>query len=122
MRKVFINHTNHPSDKWSDAQRTAAESFGSIVDVPFPSVPPTADTEEVIALVQSQLSKILSMEPAAVLCQGEFTYTFAMVERLKALGVPTMAACSERVVEERIDEDGSTHTISTFRFVRFRNY
>ena len=72
--------------------------------------------------VQAHLSKILSMEPAAVLCQGEFTYTFAMVERLKALGVPTMAACSERVVEEQLDADGSTRKISKFRFVRFRMY
>ena len=121
MRKVFINHTNHPSDKWSDAQRTAAESFGSIVDVPFPPVPSSASSEEVLELVQSHLSKILSMEPAAVLCQGEFNYTFAMVERLKQLGITTLAACSERVTSEIVQGDCTTR-VSHFRFVQFRPY
>ena len=122
MSKAFVNHTNHPSEQWSAAQRSAAEIYGAIIDVPFPSVLPTADSDDVHALVQSQLSKILALEPAAVLCQGEFNYTFDMVERLKRLGIPTMAACSERVVEEMIDADGSTRRNSTFRFVRFRDY
>lgn len=119
---MFVNHTNHPSSKWSEAQRAAAESFGSIIDLPFPSIDPSLDRDEVISTVEAQLIKIESLAPKAVLCQGEYTYTFAMVERLKRLGIPTPAACSERVVEEVIAPDGSTQRVSTFRFVRFREY
>lgn len=121
MKKIFINHTNHPSEKWSAAQREAAEAYGSIVDVPFPPVPSDATAEEVSALVQLQLEKILLMEPAAVLCQGEFNYTFAMVERLKQAGIATLAACSERVTSEIVQGDCTTR-VSHFRFVQFRAY
>ena len=31
--KMFINLTNHPSDKWSESQRKAAEEYGEIVDI-----------------------------------------------------------------------------------------
>lgn len=37
---MFINFTNHSSEKWSGEQRMAAERYGEIVDIPFPSVPP----------------------------------------------------------------------------------
>ena len=121
MSKVFVNHTNHPSAQWSDAQREAAEAYGSIIDMPFPSVSPCAEPEEVLELVQAHLSKILSLEPTAVLCQGEFNYTFAMVERLKQIGITTLAACSERVTKEVVQGDCTTR-VSHFRFVQFRPY
>lgn len=122
MKKFFVNHTNHPSARWSAEQITAAEIYGEISDLPFPAISPDADSDEVRELVKINLEKILALEPAAVLCQGEFNYTFEMVEQLKKIGVPVMAATSERIVREEILEDGSTRQISTFRFVRFREY
>ncbi|MBQ9479460.1 MAG: CRISPR-associated protein [Selenomonadaceae bacterium] len=121
MSKTFINHTNHPSDKWSDAQRSAAEAYGEIIDVPFPPIPSSATHDQVLELVEQYLNEILSREPAAVLCQGEFNYTFAMVERLKQLGITTLAACSERVTSEVVQGDCTTR-VSHFRFVQFRQY
>ena len=122
MKKIFINHTNHPSEKWSAEQIAAAENFGEIFNFPFPAVNPHATSEEVRKLVADNLKKILEQEPAAVLCQGEFNYTFEMVSQLKNCGVLVMAATTERISFEEIQADGSTRQISTFRFVRFREY
>lgn len=122
MKKIFVNHTNHPSARWSAEQMTAAQAYGELVDVPFPNVDAEGTPAEVAALVEENLAKILAHKPAAVLCQGEFNYTFAMVERLKNFGVTTVAATSERVVAEEILPDGSARQISTFRFVQFREY
>ena len=83
MKKIFLNHTNHPSDKWSSEQIAAAEIFGEIIDLPFPAIPPEFEKEEVAKKVAENLKKILSLEPVAVLCQGEFNYTFAMVTFLR---------------------------------------
>lgn len=122
MKKIFLNHTNHPSDKWSSEQIAAAEIFGEIIDLPFPAIPPEFDKEEVVEKVAENLKKILSLEPAAVLCQGEFSYTFAMVNELKKNKIPVFAATSERIVSSVVQEDGSSRSVSTFRFVKFRDY
>ena len=122
MDKIFINHTNHPSAKWSVEQKTAAEIFGKIVDIPFPDVPPSFNTEEIHELVLNKLQEILELAPVAVLCQGEFNYTVAMAEELKKRGITVMAATSERIVSEVIESDGSTKRVSVFNFVRFRPY
>lgn len=119
---MLINHTNHPSARWSEEQIAAARSYGEVVDVPFPDVPPVWSSEDVAALAEKQAARILAMEPAAVLCQGEFCYTFALVARLKAAGIPVLAACSERVVREREDEAGNVVRESRFAFVQFRAY
>lgn len=122
MEKIFINHTNHPSARWSAEQIAASRAYGQIADVPFPAVDAEATAEEVRELVRAQAEKIMEMEPAAVLCQGEFNYTFALVERLKRLGVKVVAATSERTVLEETMSDGSTRQVSTFKFVQFREY
>ena len=122
MKKIFINHTNHPSARWSAEQISAAQAYGEILDVAFPAVNAATTAEEVRAQVQKNLEKILAREPAVVLCQGEFNYTFAMVECLKASGVKVVAATSERATVEEILSDGSTRQISIFRFVQFKEY
>ncbi len=122
MKKIFINHTNHPSERWSAEQIAAAQAYGEISDVPFPAVSAEATAAEVRVLVCEYIEKILAAEPSCVLCQGEFNYTFEMVSRLKSAGVTVVAATSERSVRTEILPDGSTRQISTFRFVQFREY
>lgn len=122
MGKIFLNHTNHPSSKWSVEQISAAKIFGEIIDFPFPNIPPQADEIEIKKIVEENLREILNFSPAVVLCQGEFNYTFAMVTELKKNNIPVAAATSERIVSTVIEEDGSSKSLSTFRFVRFRNY
>lgn len=120
--KVFVNHTNHASANWSAAQRSAAEKFGRIVDFLFPEIPPSFTAEEVRSTVLKNLQEILRLEPTAVLCQGEFSYTVAMVEELKKNKIPALAATSARAVSEIVEADGSTKKVSIFQFVQFRPY
>ena len=56
-----------------------------------------------------------------MLCQGEFIYCYALVDRLLAVGITVLAATSERVVEE-FYHDGVNEKRVNFRFVQFREY
>ena len=118
----FINHTNHPSARWEEGQRRAAEAYGAIVDLPFPSIPADSDEAAVQRHAEENAHGILAKKPATVLVQGEFTYTFALVCLLKKAGITALSACSERHVNERTDENGAVVHESRFVFRRFRSY
>ncbi len=119
---MLINFTNHPSDRWSREQREAALAYGEILDLPFPSVPEDWDEGRVAALAESWAARIAGLNPAAVVCQGEFTLTAAVVSLLLARGIPALAACSRRCVLEERQRDGTTVKRAVFRFARFRPY
>lgn len=118
---MFINHTNHPSARWGEEQKQAAEIYGGILDVPFPNIPPEMSGVAVAALAEEEGSKILSMNPSAVLCQGEFTYSYHLIRFLKSHGILVLAACSMRDVREW-EENRESHKSVIFRFVQFRAY
>lgn len=113
----FINFTNHPSDKWDEKQTKAAESFGPIIDVTFPTVNSKASEEDIEQLTQKYLKEIIEMQPSCVLCQGEFTLCFNVVNKLKQKGIRVVSACSERNVVEQGEKK-----IAIFHFVKFREY
>ena len=114
----LINLSNHPSDKWPAEQRDAAvEQYGNIYDMPFPAINPSMDQEKLHQLVQEYSETIQSLTPSAVHLMGEMTFTFALVQKLKAAGIPCVASTSHRKVEER---DGKK--IVQFEFVQFRPY
>lgn len=119
---VFVNFSNHPSSRWSKEQMAAAEKYGRVIDEPFPAVPANLDERGVALLADESVLRIMSHHPVAVLCQGEFTLTFAVVERLKAEDVKVLAASSDRVIETETDENGGTRKVTVFRFTRFRAY
>ena len=114
---TFINLSNHPSAAWGEAQKAAALQYGELVDVQFPVVDPHASREQVEAQAEALVAQILEYQPVAVMCQGEFTLVYAVVNLLKHKGILTLAGCSDRLVEER---DGKR--ISEFVFVQFREY
>ena len=118
----FINLSNHSSDKWGAAQRSAAEVYGNIVDIPFPQIDPKADSYGIDGLVSKYLGIILENEAAAVMLQGEFVFTYRLVRALKERGIKVLSACSERRVVERVDAEGKTQRVSEFEFVQFREY
>ena len=120
--KKFINHTNHVAKHWSRSQQMAAKRYGKIVDVPFPTIPASAETTEITELALQTGRELLRLEPAAVLCQGEYAYTYALTMFLQAHGIPVLTACSECIVYESVNADGSTVRQSIFRFVMFRTY
>lgn len=122
MTRLFLNHTNHPSAKWGELQRRAAEAFGVVHDMPFPQIPATMDEKDIREIAAENAEKIIKMNPVTVLCQGEFCYTFALTEILKKRGIRVICACSERCSHEILLADGTVNKIMEFRFVRFREY
>jgi len=46
-KEMFINFSNHPSSMWGEKQKTEAEKYGLIEDLPFPAVSAHADRKEV---------------------------------------------------------------------------
>ena len=119
---VFINLSNHRSDKWGDAQLSAARTYGEIIDIPFPMISPSANNEEIDALVREYLDKLSDIDISAVMLQGEYVFVYRLVSALKSKGITVLSACSERKVMEHFDRDGRTQRESIFDFVQFREY
>lgn len=122
MEKTFINLSNHPSENWDEEQKNAAGQYGRIVDIPFPGVAARADEKEIELLAAQYLDHIMLYRCAAVMVQGEFTFTYHLVKLLEKAGITALAACSERNVENIVNRDGSVSKKVDFRFVRFRKY
>lgn len=116
-KNFFVNFTNHNSDFWEEKQRKAAEVFGEIVDIPFPNVNPNDTELKIEELGKEYFYKIMAYSPNAVLCQGEFTLAFNVVQRLKEHNIKVVAACSKRMV---VEKDGIKTSI--FEFTKFRDY
>jgi hypothetical protein len=118
----FINFTNHPSNRWSAEQLAAAKEYGDVVDIPFPNILPTATEDHIAKLGDEYVKKILDLSPAAVMCQGEFTFSYYVISELLAKDINVLSACSERVVREVQETPDVMRKISEFKFVRFRKY
>lgn len=117
---TFFNVSNHPSNKWSEAQKAAALALtdGEIIDVPFPNVPPTASEEDVDKLADEITGKIGPGHVAMV--QGEFSLTFKATSKLKSRGVTVVVATTERNSKETVQPDGTVKKETVFEFCRFR--
>lgn len=114
----FINFSNHATAKWPKEQIAEANKYGEIIDIPFPDVPPLYNSSDIAKLAQKCVNTILQKNPSAVMCQGEFTLCYAVVNLLKSKEITTLAACSERKVIE--EPDGKK--ITYFKFEQFREY
>ena len=119
---TFVNFSNHSSDKWNPKQIEAASKWGSIIDLPFPEVSADASVEDIRLLACDYTDQICSLQPNAVMCQGEFTLTFAIVTMLKSRGITVVSACSSRNTVEAVSVDGTSQKTSIFEFVKFREY
>lgn len=122
QRSTFVNLSNHPSDKWDETQLTAARQYGEIKDLPFPDISVDLDNKKLDKLVEKTLGKIYQTAYPAreitIHIMGEMTFTFRLVEKLKAAGIRCVASTSERVVQELSDG----RKVVQFSFVRFREY
>jgi hypothetical protein len=117
---MFINCSNHPSNRWGEQQKNSAQKLGGVVDIPFPSVNPHASSETIIELANELVQQIAALSPVAVFVAGEFSLTFAVVFRLQKMGIDCFAACSERRSSEKVLPDGSTKKTIQFNFVQWR--
>lgn len=118
---MLINFSNHPSSLWEQEQLEAAKEYGEVIDIPFPSVDPDANDEEIQQLADHYVHKLLtfsSKQHITVHIMGEMTFTYKVVSQLKELGIECIASTTERDAE--ILNDG--RKISDFQFVRFRKY
>ena len=116
---MFINLTNHPSSEWSEEQLKAAMEFGEIVDFSFPNIEPFFTSHGIKELADITIEGIMSLDSHPVVhVMGEMTFTYAVVSRLKALGITCVASTTERLV--KMMPDGKK--ISEFKFVQFREY
>ena len=116
-KPVFINLTNHPSKYWGEQQKKEAHNYGAIVDIPFPNVPAEATEDDIRRLCDATVKKVMGYSPEAVLCQGEFTLAFQIINTLLEQDVTVVAACSERVVKEN-----GNRKESYFYFKKFRKF
>jgi hypothetical protein len=120
---MFINLSNHPSEKWGEEQKEEALLLGNdIVDIPFPNISPYLTSKEVDNLVAEYCGKIISLlnnEGIAYLhVMGELVFTHKIVDVFKNCPfIKCVASTTERNV---IEADGKKTV--TFKFVQFRNY
>lgn len=116
---MFVNLTNHPSEGWSEEQLAAAHEYGEIVDIHFPNIEPSFTSSMVNSLADVTVDTITAMgKDIVVHVMGEMTYTYAVVSRLKSLGITCLASTTERNIITM--PDGKK--LSEFRFVQFREY
>ncbi|MCO5236640.1 MAG: hypothetical protein M9933_10270 [Chitinophagaceae bacterium] len=115
---MLLNLSNHPSANWPPGQwNTAIEQFGSVQDLSFPQIHPNANADEIEQLAEEYETKVRLLNPSAIHIMGEMTFTYKLVNRLKAIGISCIASTTERTTEE----ENGTKT-SVFKFVRFRSY
>lgn len=117
MESIFVNFTNHPSNRWDEKQKKEALKYGKIVDMEFPKVAASGSRDYIVDLAERYVEGILELHPAAVLCQGEFCLAYHVISKLKEKGILVLAACSERMVVE----DGNKKEV-LFVFEQFREY
>ena len=116
---MFINLTNHPSSGWSNEQLEAAQQYGEIVDLSFPTIEPTFTSKDIHELADVVVEGIQDLDISPVVhVMGEMTFTYAVVARLKARGITCLASTTER--NTIMTADGKK--ISEFKFVQFREY
>lgn len=118
---MFINISNHPYTTWDEKQRAAAQVYGECVDMPFPSIDPKANENDIERLAEDYAGQIMRMATAdelTVHIMGEFTFSYALIKKLQQAGVRCVASCTMRDVTYA--NDGTKQV--KFHFTRFREY
>lgn len=118
---VFINFTNHPSEKWSEEQLCAARAIGTVTDLKFPDIPTDIAPDSFDSLVEEYRNKILELcrgRKGTVHIQGEMTFVFRMVTELKARHIRCVASVTKRNTVDL----GNGKSQSVFVFEGFREY
>jgi len=86
---MFVNISNHPSSKWSTAQRSAAEQLGgAIIDIPFPNIPATATRQEIAKLAKAMFADLVERYPTPgyAMVAGGGTLCSLLILALSILG------------------------------------
>lgn len=121
---AFVNLSNHPSEGWPKDQIDEALRISHapiIKDLPFPDVDAGMSSDELVEqakkIAGKAKEKCKNCEPKIVMVQGDFTFSWLVIQHLKAMQITCVAATTKRIVEQ----DGQAKR-SYFQFVRFREY
>lgn len=80
---VFVNCTHHPSHNWLSDQLCAARAYGDIIEMPFPSVLPSFDADDVHKMACDLLDSFVAIASkngcATVHLMGEQTLCGAVM-------------------------------------------
>ena len=139
---MLINLTNHPFANWSNEQIMETKKlYGEVCDYPFPAVPVDFTSDDISYMAEdiiediihrkkeiedsteqsSEVETQIASHAFAVMCQGEFTLTYALVCLLQKAGIEVVSAVSERIVrEEKVGSE--IRKTAVFRFAGFREY
>ena len=116
---MFVNLSNHSSDKWDEPQLSAAKLYGDIEDISFPIIAAEDDEASISILADQYCNKICALyQPRrdVIHVMGEMCFSFALIKRLQKKGFVCLASTTERNVKE--GELGLKEVC--FQFVRFR--
>ena len=119
---MFLNVSNHPSNMWQQKQLDTAHEYGEIVDFGHPDIPTCATEDQIREIASKTVREIEELNPDVIFLAGEFTIAFMLVDELLSRGFTVLAATSERITEEVMQEDGTLKKVSKFTFVQFREY
>jgi len=118
---MLLNISNHPKSEWSNEQIAEAERlFGSIVDYPFPKIPPEWDSQQTESLANNIFNDIISgrsLQDLTVHIMGEMTFCYALIKKLQKIGIRCIASTTQRITTTQ-----NNVIIKQFSFVRFREY
>lgn len=121
----FVNISSHSVKEWTSGQKEAAESLGTIVELPaelqrqFSQVTPETN----IPKLAEEITEFCQYENAKVaMVQGEMRLTFSIIKRLQTAGVKCLAATTVRETVEVKKADGSIEKKSVFKFTGFGEY
>jgi len=115
---MLINLSNHPSANWSTNQITAASKYGDVIDIPFPHIDPAFTTDEIAIVVEKYIHQIRKYEGVVTVhIMGEFTFCYLFINQCRPIGIPCIAATTNRLVQE---DNGKK--IVSFEFVQFRPF
>ena len=118
---MFVNLSNHSSDKWDEPQLSAAKLYGDIEDISFPIIAAEDDEASISILASQYCDKICTLYHPfrdVIHVMGEMCFSFALIRQLRTVGFTCVASTSERMVRE----DGKGYKEVFFRFIRFRKY
>lgn len=117
---MLINLSNHPSRYWTREQIEASRVYGDLVDYPFPHIDPkwgVLELEQQVEKTMIALANWIGTGQVVVHVMGELTFTLKLVTRLQQQGVLCVASTTQRTVLKE-----GPQKVSTFQFVRFREY
>ena len=84
---MFFNISNHPSAQWGAEQKEAVSKFGTIIDIQFPNVHPSATINEITVLAENITRQVLELSKATdgesgAMVQGEYTTVYQILKKL----------------------------------------